>query len=109
MSSLTIPDLKRKLDLLIAFGPRKTWAELAVPFGRAPKTLRWWADGDGSRAPGTIPHEHVETLQILLREALPESDSTTDVRQLLFDDFRTFSQALRAQNIKAHSLAALID
>lgn len=109
MSTVSIPDLKRKLDLLMAFGPRKSWAALAVPFGRSQKTLRWWADGDDSRDPGTIPDKHLETMLSLVREALPAGNSDDDPRRLLFGDFRSFEQTMRAQHLAAISLPALIE
>lgn len=110
MSTVSIPDLKRKLDLLMAFGPRKDWAALAVPFGRSPKTLRWWADGDDSRNPGTLPYDHVEMMLTLVREALPAGDNgDDDARRLLFGDFRSFEQAMRAQHLAAVSLPTIIE
>jgi len=108
MSTVMIPDLKRKLDLLMAFGPRKDWAALAVPFGRSLKTLRWWADGDDSRNPGTLPDDHVQTMLTLVREALP-AGCDDDARRLLFGDFRFFEQAMRAQHLAAVSLPTIIE
>lgn len=49
-----IPQLKRKLDLLMAFGPYADRAALAARIGSRPKTLYWWETGAPGRDPEMV-------------------------------------------------------
>lgn len=65
-----IPDLRSKFDVLRSLGPRHDWVSLAQAFGKSPKTLRWWINGDDFREPGTIPAESLPALIDLIVEAM---------------------------------------
>lgn len=96
MASQIIPDLKRKFGLLRAFGPRKSWDAQAETFGLSAKTLRWWADGTATRAPGSVPDRHIDGVIGLMREAFPPSLSQAELRDLLFGEFGSFEAVLHA-------------
>lgn len=108
MPSTLVPDLKAKLALLRAHGPRRTWPELAAPFGRKPKTLRWWADGSETHAAGAIPDAFIETFLVLVRDAMPRQLHPADLRALALGPLGAFRAAMEGDPVSVPSLQALI-
>lgn len=93
-----IPELKRKFDLLIEFGPRKTMEKLAEAFGRQKGTLEWWANGDGGRKRGLVPRRHLATLLEVFADALPSSLSREHVRTLVFGPAADLERAFKSRS-----------
>ncbi len=107
MSTTQIPELKRKFELLRTYGPWRTWAALAKAFDRQTATIRWWAHGDGGRAPGSLPHEHVLTFLELVRQVLPDTLSEPESRAIAFGDALTFELVLQGRPARCAQSSAL--
>ena len=106
LEPVLVPSLRQKLDLLCTYGRHRTWEELAGQFGLKEKTLRWWANGDAARRPGSVPAKHVDRLISLFQEALPGGNSADETRKLIFgpvseleDIFRTGATMLLSEII----------
>lgn len=68
---MVVPQLGRKLRLLISHGPYPDMGALARALGRSPETLRWWQSGDAAREANTVPAAILPVLIDLYRDALP--------------------------------------
>lgn len=82
MAGMNVPELARKLNLLVETGIFADRAALAKMFDRSEITLRGWANGGSGTPPDTVPQKNVSTLIGLYEKALPNL-SYTDVCSVL--------------------------
>ena len=71
MSGLIVPQLGRKLRLLVDYGRYESLKALAASLGRSDITLRGWVNGASGTPPDRIPPEHVARFLSLYAAALP--------------------------------------
>ena len=68
-----IPELQAKLGLLVQHGYFASFEAIAAALGRKPKTVRWWAHGDGARQPGRVPADsYAQVIQLLTDCLVPD-------------------------------------
>lgn len=72
-----VPELQKKLGLLVRYGYFDSFDAVAAALGRKAKTVRWWGHGDAARGGGRIPADRYEQVMALFRDCLlpdvPES------------------------------------
>lgn len=80
---LKVPELERKLQMLIGHGLAADKEDLAEKLGGLrPNTLKWWKNGDAARAPETVSAPAVPKLLDIIQQALPDL-TLQQVRQVL--------------------------
>lgn len=77
-----IPSLRKKLNLLVTYGPYNSVDEIAEKLGKRPKTILSWADGSPGAAPDNVPERNFAKLVAVFATALGTSEEKT--RELLF-------------------------
>lgn len=82
MAGQSVPELRRKLHLLIERGLFADMDAIATAIGRSPVTLRGWANGGSGSEPNTVPAKNVVSLVTLYQQALPNWSLDEIVRLL---------------------------
>ena len=68
-----VPELQKKLGLLVRYGYFESFEAIAAALGRKPKTVRRWAHGDGTRDAGRIPADsHERVIRLLTGCLVPD-------------------------------------
>lgn len=75
MAGFSVPELRRKLNLLVETGHFADRAAIARAFGLSEITLRGWANGSSGTPPDTVPQKNVAALVDLYARALPDLSS----------------------------------
>jgi hypothetical protein len=71
MTGLIVPQLSRKLHLLITYGHHPSLEAVAKALGRSPITLRGWVHGGSGTVPDRVPPQLASRFVDLYRQALP--------------------------------------
>lgn len=95
MTALIIPDLQRKLDVLLARRIFASKDEIARHLGKSLKTVNWWGHGNNTRTPGLIPADSEAAVLSLFAACFPEGTSTIDVRNALALSGSNFERAVQ--------------
>lgn len=82
MPGQSVPELSRKLRLLVEAGAFDNQTEVAAALGRSPITVRGWANGASGGPPDTVPLRNMPELTNLLRAALPSLPESELMRLL---------------------------
>ena len=106
MARWYVPDLARKLDLLVAYGHLPSKEAVAQAIGRSAGTIRGWIGGDKRVEPETVTDSAVPAVLAVFRDALGEIEER-ELRRLL-EGLPEDLEELFAANA-APSLRALID
>lgn len=102
-----MPQLGRKLRILVAYGHAEDMSDLAKKIGgRNPGTLRWWQSEGGGRAANTVPARAFSDLLKVFGAALPDQ-TPEQVRQLVLGPADDLERLLAP--IEAASFRALIE
>lgn len=102
-----MPQLGRKLRMLVTYGHAKDMTELARQVGgRSPETLRWWQSEGGGRAANTVPERAFSDLLKVFGAALPDQ-TPQQVRRLVLGPADDLEHLFAPQT--ALSFRALID
>lgn len=106
VSGVPVPQLGRKLRLLVTHGHAKTMTDLAGKIGgRRPGTLRWWQSESGGREANTVPEDAFSDLLKVFGDALP-GQTPKQLRQLALGPADDLEGLLAPQ--EATSFRALI-
>ena len=95
MTALIIPDLQRKLDVLLS---RQVFAgkdEIARHLGKSLKTVNWWAHGSSAREPGLIPPDSEAAMLMLFASCFPEGTSEIKIKNALMLSGAEFERAVQ--------------
>ncbi|RAP43221.1 hypothetical protein BYZ73_00480 [Rhodovulum viride] len=95
MIGLSVPELRRKLQLLVETGQFASRAEIAAALGRSEITLRGWVNGSSGTPPDTVPSRTEKAFRGLYARALPDL-SEDRVRELLLGPADDLENLLRA-------------
>ncbi len=105
--AVSVPELRKKLNILIAYGCYSDWDAIAVALGKSPKTIQWWADGAANREPNAVPKGSFQKLVDLFSSALPAHRPDDEVRKLILGPASELESEFRAA--PTISLAGLIE
>lgn len=106
MAGLIVPELSRKLELLIDHGHFNSRAAIARSLGRSSVTLRGWANGGSGAPPNTVTRPNAKAFVGLFAAALPDL-SKDQIRQLVDGPADDLEAALSSDSNR--SLKYLID
>lgn len=107
MSGVPVPQLGRKLRLLVTHGHADHMTDLARKIGgRRPATLRWWQSESGGHVANTVPEDAFSDLLKVFGDALP-GQTPKQLRQLVLGPADDLEGLLAPQ--EATSFRALID
>lgn len=107
MTGVPVPQLGRKLRMLVACGRAEDMRDLAKKIGgRSPETLRWWQSEGGGRAANTVPDRAFADLLKVFGAALPDQ-TPEQVRRLVLGPADDLEHLLAP--IEAASFRALIE
>lgn len=107
MSGVPVPQLGRKLRLLVTHGFAADMSDLAGKIGgRSPETLRWWQSEGGGRDANTVPERAFPDLLKVFGDAL-SGQTPEQVRRLVLGPADDLEHLLAPQT--ALSFRALIE
>lgn len=92
---IEVCDLRKKFQLLKAYGCIDSLKEIAIKVGRAEKTLWGWADGTATTQPNEVPQKNFEMLQKVFAETLSEFVSPHRAAELLISPASHLETELR--------------
>ena len=95
MAGLSVPELRRKLQLLVETGHFENRAAIAKALRRSEITLRGWANGSSGAPPDIVPQQNAQNFVDLYAQALP-GVSKSGIRGLLLGPADDLENLLRA-------------
>lgn len=95
MTALIIPDLQRKLDVLLARQVFASKESVARHLGKSLKTLNWWAHGSSARQAGLIPKESEADVLALFAACFPDGTAERDIRIALTQSGADFERTVQ--------------
>lgn len=93
-----IPSLRKKLNLLVTYGPYNSIDEIAEKLGKRPKTILSWADGTPSVTPDNVPNRSFDDVVELFASAFGGKYNQERIRDLLFAPPSWFEQEIRSHS-----------
>lgn len=98
MAGFSVPQLLRKLGMLVQGGHFGHMNDVAADLKRGPVTVRGWGSGGGGGPPDSVPHSVLPQLVDLFTRALPDLPAD-EVRRLLSSPAEDLQSALGAATI----------
>lgn len=102
MGGMNVPQLRRKLSLLVQYGHYESMNALAAAMNRSPITLKGWANGGSGTPAETVPQRNISALINAFARALPDL-ADDHIRRLLegpADDLESFLQTSPKDGLK---------
>ncbi|WP_299961511.1 hypothetical protein [uncultured Roseobacter sp.] len=103
MAKTYVPELAKKIDLLIKYGLYKNRVAIAAKLKCSTETIKWWIYGDKAREPGCVSGSGMRRVHDLFAAALPDL-SRPKVEQLMLgpaDDIERLLAPLQADSLIA--------
>ena len=96
---MKIPDLAKKLNILIEQNHFNDIQQIAHRLGKSPNTLKWWIYGSNTHEPNTISKRSVAAIIDLFRTTVLNKYSRKEVHMILALDYSEFrSKVLPNEN-----------
>lgn len=95
MTAFIVPDLQRKLDVLLSRQVFASKDEIARHLGKSLKTVNWWAHGNSTRERGLIPPDSEADVLSLFAACFPQGTSTIDIKHALALSGSNFERAVQ--------------
>lgn len=106
MTGLRIPQLQRKLDLLVSYARLSGRDAVAAHLNRSTVTIRGWINGNSGTPPETVPAANIPALLALFHAALPGA-SEAESRALLLGPADELERRFRSPApVSLHDLVA---
>lgn len=102
MAGFSVPELRRKLNLLVETGHFPDRTAIAGAFGLSEVTLRGWANGSSGTPHDTVPRKNAAALIDLYARALPDlpKDQIQELISGPADDLEVLLKAGSANSLK---------